>query len=47
MALLLAALLPVSGMWRAEVPVVAWPVAAAALVVMLATLAVGRDTTPR
>ena len=40
MALLLAALLPFAGAWRTALPLLAWPVAAAALVVTLATLAV-------
>lgn len=42
MALLLAALLPLAGGWRAALPVLAWPVAAIALVATLATLVVGR-----
>ena len=46
MALLLAALLPLAGAWRGWLPVLAWPVAALAVVVMLTTLMVGRDTTP-
>ena len=41
MALLLAALLPLAGSWRAALPVLAWPAAAAALVVTLATLVIG------
>ena len=40
MALLLVALLPLAGMWRAVLPVLAWPVAAAALVATLVTLKV-------
>lgn len=43
MALLLAALLPLAGAWRALLPVLAWPVAAAALVATLAALAIGRS----
>ncbi|HEX6800804.1 MAG TPA: CDP-alcohol phosphatidyltransferase family protein [Ktedonobacterales bacterium] len=46
MALLLAALLPLAGTWRAALPVLAWPIATVALVVMLATLAV-RAPAPR
>ena len=41
MALLLAALLPLAGTWRTLLPVFAWPVAAAALVVTLTTLRMG------
>ncbi len=47
MAVLLAALLPFAGAWRAALPVLAWPVAALALVVTLATLPIGTDSTPR